>query len=144
MLNGSFVTQLKPAFRDIVRFPMMHSPQPFPRQRSMRVKLSGSILALVSLDNQRQLRVPLHQLSLNGGLLRLAEPLEAATVEMMFHIGSSTLRARAETLFPMWATQGCLQPFRFARLRDQERQMLEANLCSLLGIPRVVQQASPV
>jgi hypothetical protein len=123
---------------------MMHSPQPFPRQRSMRVKLSGSILALVSLDNQRQLRVPLHQLSLNGGLLRLAEPLEAATVELMFHIGSSTLRARAETLFPMWATQGCLQPFRFARLRDQERQMLESNLCSLLGIPRVVKQASSV
>lgn len=110
----------------------------------MRVKLSGSILAVVSLDNQRQMRVPLHQLSLNGGLLRLTEPLEAATIELMFHIGSSTLRARAETLFPMWATQGCLQPFRFARLRDQERQMLESNLCSLLGIARPVQEPARV
>jgi hypothetical protein len=111
---------------------MTYAVQPYPRQRSIRVKLSGSILALIVLDHQRQLRAPLHQLSLNGGLLSLAEPLETPTVELMFHIGSSTLRARAETLFPMWATQGCLQPFRFAGLEDRQRRTLELDLHSLL------------
>jgi len=115
---------------------MTYAAQPYPRKRSIRVKLSGSVLALIVLDNQRQLRAPLHQLSLNGGLLSLAQPLETPTVELMFHIGSSTLRARAETLFPMWATQGCLQPFRFAGLDDRQRQILELDLHSLLGTSR--------
>ena len=120
---------------------MTCAPQPYPKQRSMRVKFSGSVLALIVLDNQRQLRARLHQLSLNGGLLCLPQPLETATVELMFHIGSSTLRARAETLFPMWATQGCLQPFRITGLHAHERLMLESDLHSLLGIPHAATDA---
>ena len=112
---------------------MTYAAQPYPRQRSVRVKLSGSILALIVLDNQRQLRAPLHQLSLNGGLLSLAEPLETPTVELMFHIGSSTLRARAETLSPMWATQGCLQPFAFIDLQDHDREKLQEDLQKFLN-----------
>jgi len=31
-------------------------------------------------------------------------------------------------LFPMWATQGCLQPFEFTDLADDDRLKLEADL----------------
>jgi hypothetical protein len=38
-------------------------------------------------------------------------------------------------LFPMWATQGCLQPFEFADLGEEDRQKLEADLHQLLSCP---------
>jgi hypothetical protein len=37
-------------------------------------------------------------------------------------------------LFPMWATKGCLQPFRFKDLDDETRASLEEDLNSLLKI----------
>jgi hypothetical protein len=36
-------------------------------------------------------------------------------------------------LFPMWATQGWLQPFRFVELTDVSRDALAANLKSYTG-----------
>jgi len=36
-------------------------------------------------------------------------------------------------LFPMWATQGCLQPFEFADLREEDRQKLESDLQHFLA-----------
>jgi hypothetical protein len=36
--------------------------------------------------------------------------------------------------FPMWATKGCLQPFRFKDLDDGIRASLEDDLNSLLNI----------
>jgi len=36
-------------------------------------------------------------------------------------------------LFPMWATQGCLQPFEFADLGEDDRLKLKADLEKLLG-----------
>ena len=35
-------------------------------------------------------------------------------------------------LFPMWATKGCLQPFRFKDLEDAVRGSLEEDLKILL------------
>ena len=110
------------------------SPQLYSRARAPRVKLAGSVLALLRLENCRQVQARLHQLSITGGLLHLPEPLEEqVTVEIMFHLGSTTVRARAETIFPMWATQGCLQPFRFTELPDHERHGLDNDLQRLLG-----------
>ena len=78
--------------------------------RATRVKLLGSILALVLLENGRQIRARLNQLSLNGGLLSLESPLdEGIRVTVLFHVGLTSMRCRAQMLFPMWATQGCLQ-----------------------------------
>jgi hypothetical protein len=37
-------------------------------------------------------------------------------------------------LFPMWATQGCLQPFRFKDISDETRASLEKDLIALLMI----------
>lgn len=102
-------------------------------QRSSRVKLGGSILALVLLENGRQIRAKLHQLSGNGGLLHMDKPLdEAIKVEVLFHVGTTSFRTPAEMLFPMWATKGCLQPFRFVQLSELERTQLSQELDTLL------------
>lgn len=103
-------------------------------RRAPRVKLSGTVLALLRLDNGREVRARLHQLSFTGGLLHLDKPMdEGVKVEVMFHIGDSTIRNRAVMLFPMWATQGCLQPFEFADLEEADRCKLESDLQKFLS-----------
>ena len=102
-------------------------------KRGARVKLGGSVLALLQLQNRRQIRTRLSQLSANGGLLQLEKPLdEGIVVEVLFHVGSTTVRSQAQMLFPMWATKGCLQPFRFKDLEDATRASLEEELNGLL------------
>ena len=113
-------------------------------QRGTRVKLGGSILALVLLENGRQIRARLNQLSLNGGLLSLEKPLdESIRVTLLFHIGVTSVRCRAQMLFPMWATQGCLQPFRLLELSDESRDSLSRELEALVraGAPEVEEEA---
>jgi hypothetical protein len=108
-------------------------PRSYMRQRSARVKFLGSLLALVQLDNGSHLRVPVHQLSANGGLLNMADPLgESVHVEVALHVGSTTVRSQAEMLYPMWATRGCLQPFRFTGLPTKQQARLQQDLESLL------------
>jgi hypothetical protein len=101
--------------------------------RAPRVKLAGTVLSLVRLENGRQTRGKLHQLSITGGLLHLDKPLdEGIKVELIFHVGESTVRTQARMLFPMWATQGYLQPFEFADLDDEDRCNLRVDLQRLL------------
>ena len=103
-------------------------------RRAPRVKLAGTILALIRLENGRQIRARLHQLSFTGGLLHLEQPLdEGIKAEVMFHVGGSTIRSKAAMLFPMWATQGCLQPFEFANLGEDDRLKLKVDLEKFLG-----------
>jgi hypothetical protein len=98
-------------------------------QRGPRVKLGGSILALVLLENGRQIRARMSQLSVNGGLVSVAQPLnEGISVTILFHLGCTSIRCRAKVLFPMWATQGYLQPFRFVDLTDASRASLNREL----------------
>jgi hypothetical protein len=102
--------------------------------RPFRVKLRGSVLALVRLPNRRSVRAAFHQLSTSGGIIHLEKPLdEKLQVELIFHIGEDTIRGKAQMLFPMWATQGWMQPFRFLDLSDANRDTLDANLKSFLG-----------
>lgn len=102
-------------------------------QRGNRVKLGGSLLALVLLENGRQIRSRLSQLSVNGGLLSLEKPLdESIRVTVLFHVGLTSIRCRAQMLFPMWATQGCLQPFRLLELSDEDRSALARELQGLV------------
>jgi hypothetical protein len=111
---------------------MSQAPQMQREKRGARVKLGGSVLALLQLQNRRQIRTRLSQLSANGGLLQLEKPLdEGIVVEVLFHVGSTTVRSRAQMLFPMWATKGCLQPFRFKDLEDAMRVSLEEELNAL-------------
>jgi hypothetical protein len=103
-------------------------------ERPFRVKLRGSVLALLRLPNRRDVRSAIHQLSVTGGVVHLEKPLdENLTVEMIFHMGGSTIRAKAQLLFPMWATQGWMQPFRFLELPDESRAKLSEGLTSLVG-----------
>jgi len=112
--------------------------------RGSRVKLGGSILALVLLENGRQIRGRMNQLSVNGGLLSLEHPLdEGIKVTVVFHVGVTSIRCRAHMLFPMWATQGCLQPFRFVELPEADRTSLNRELEALVraGAPQEEEEA---
>jgi hypothetical protein len=103
------------------------------RARAPRVKLGGAVLSLMRLENGRELRGRLHALSTTGGLMQVDTPLnEGIKVVLVFHVGQITIRAKARMLFPMWATHGCLQPFQFDGLRQEEVRKLEANLKTLL------------
>jgi hypothetical protein len=114
---------------------MSPAPQIQREKRGARVKLGGSVLALLQLQNRRQIRARMSQLSANGGLLQLDAPIdEGVVVEILFHVGTTTVRNKAEMLFPMWATQGCLQPFRFKDIPDEIRASLEQDLIALLKI----------
>ena len=102
-------------------------------QRGSRVKLGGSILALVLLENGRQIRARMSQLSVNGGLVSLENPLdEGIPVTVLFHLGCTSVRSRAQMIFPMWATKGCLQPFRFLELPETSRLSLSRELETLV------------
>lgn len=102
--------------------------------RPFRVKLRGSVLVLMRLPNKRSVRAAFHQLSTSGGVIHLEKPLdEKLVVEMIFHINESTIRSKAQMLFPMWATQGWMQPFRFVELQDASREILDTSLKSFLG-----------
>jgi hypothetical protein len=104
--------------------------------RPFRVKLRGSVLVLVRLPNRRSIRAAFHQLSTSGGVIHLEKPLdEKLEVELIFHIREATLRGKAQMLFPMWATQGWMQPFRFVELTDANRETLDTKLRSFVGEP---------
>jgi hypothetical protein len=105
-----------------------------PVARPFRVKLRGSVLVLVRLPNKRAVRAAIHQLSTSGGVIHLEKPLdEKLEVEMIFHIDKATIRSKAQMLFPMWATQGWMQPFRFVDLPEHSREILDTKLKTFLG-----------
>lgn len=105
-----------------------------PVDRPFRVKLRGSVLTLVRLPNKRSVRGAFHQLSISGGVIHLEKPLdEKLEVELIFHLRETTIRGKAQMLFPMWATQGWMQPFRFLDLSESNRETLDISLKSFLG-----------
>lgn len=102
--------------------------------RPFRVKLRGSVLVLLRLPNRRDVRAAIHQLSVTGGVVHLEKPLdEKLEVQVIFHLNGIAIREKAQMLFPMWATQGWMQPFRFLELTGEGRETLDAGLKSLIG-----------
>ena len=111
-----------------------NAPQSKAFERPFRVKLRGSVLVLVRLPNKRSVRAAIHQLSTSGGVIHFEKPLdEKLEVELIFHLQKATIRGKAQMLFPMWATQGWMQPFRFVNLAESSRQVLDEKLKSFLG-----------
>src|SRR5579862_3603143 len=103
-------------------------------ERPFRVKLRGSLLVLVRLPNKRSLRAAFHQLSISGGVIHVEKPLdEKLEVELIFHIRETTIRSKAQMLFPMWATQGWMQPFRFIELSEENLKNLNEGLKTFVG-----------
>lgn len=75
----------------------------------------------------------LHMISVSGGQVKISKPLdEGIRVTLVFHIGGTSLRVKAKMLFPMWATNGWLQPFQFVDLTDEDREQLQSELKALL------------
>ena len=102
--------------------------------RPFRVKLRGSVLVLMRLPNKRDVQGKIHQLSITGGMIHLEKPLdEKLEVELIFHIREATIRSKAQMLFPMWATQGWMQPFRFKDISHESRETLDKILKSFVG-----------
>jgi hypothetical protein len=103
-------------------------------RRPFRVKLRGSVLVLMRLPNKRDVQGKFHQLSITGGMIHVEKPLdEKLEVELIFHIREATIRSKAQMLFPMWATQGWMQPFRFKDLSEESRETLDKVLKSFVG-----------
>jgi len=114
--------------------PAENKPVAITQPRPFRVKLRGSVLMLVRLPNKRSVRAAIHQLSTSGGVIHLEKPLdEKLEVEMIFHISKATIRGKAQMLFPMWATQGWMQPFRFVDLPENSREILDEKLKTFVG-----------
>lgn len=117
----------------------MPAAHPFKAQRSPRVKLLGSVLALLRFDDGQQIRARIHQLSSNGGVLQTRDALcNGASIRLIFHVRSATLQTAAEMLPPMWCTSGNLQPFRFLHLTEAERFNLGRDISLLLRRSSVI------
>ena len=97
--------------------------------RQHRVKLLGSVLAIVQINDDRLVRARMHQLSLSGGVLQIPDALEeSANVRLIFQLGSTTMRTEAQMMGPMWSTRAYLQPFRFTGLGVEDRERLGRDL----------------
>ena len=65
--------------------------------------------------------------------MHVEQPLdEKLEVELIFHLGETTIREKAQIMFPMWATQGWLQPFRFIDVPEERKNILHTSLSSFV------------
>ena len=104
-----------------------------PRRRAPRVSLRESISAVIRLENGRQVRAKLRQLSITGGLLDLAGCLEErAWVDLTIYLSSGPVRTTAEMMFPLRADGIYLQPFRFTSVGAEELHALDREVTGLL------------
>src|ERR1700680_3631173 len=139
LADPAFVICATSMRRDIVEIVMADFPHPRRKIRAPRVNLWGNVSATIQLENGRQLWAKTLRISITGGLLELATRLdEGVTVSLTVHLGPRTVRGKAAMLFPMCATQGYLQPFRFTDLRNEECLALQNE------IGRLLKPATPV
>lgn len=104
---------------------MTHFPQTNPTSRPPRVRLNGSVQALVMLEDGRRAKAKLQTVSVTGGLLRLGRALgQGDFVEVAFQVQAGSVRGMAEMLTAIPSTDGALQPFRFIAMGDDEHRAL--------------------
>ena len=114
---------------------MTYFPQLNPATPAKRLKIGGSVVVAIRPQGDRQpVRAKLHELSATGGLLILSKAIEqGAFVEVAFQTSQGKVRGMAELLSPRReSTSGCLQPFRFVALDDQDHSRLRMAMESLL------------
>jgi hypothetical protein len=114
---------------------MTYFPQPNPANPARRVKVDGSIVAAIRSEGTEPVPAKLHDLSATGGLLLMSRPLEPGDfVEVALQTTKGTVRGMAEVLVAKRAsTSGCLQPFRFVAMDDENHSRLRMALESLLN-----------
>jgi hypothetical protein len=90
--------------------------------------------AAIRLDDGQRTRGKLQTISVTGGLLLLGQPLsEGDFVEIAFQTRSGPVQGMAEMLTPLNKfTKGCLQPFRFIALGDDDHRKLRMALDSVV------------
>jgi hypothetical protein len=121
---------------------MSYFPQLNPVNRARRVKIGGSVLVAIRSEGTQPVRAKLHELSATGGLLILSKALEQGEfVEVAFRTSKGTVHGMAELpATRCGSSSGCLQPFRFVALDDEDHTRLRMALESLLdqttvGVP---------
>lgn len=109
---------------------MTHFPQPNSTKRATRVKFGGSVLVAIRSEISGAVRAKLHVLSTTGGLFILAKPLEPGDfVQVTLQTSQGAIRGMAELLQPTRkSTSGCLQPFRFVALDDEDHSRLRQTM----------------
>jgi hypothetical protein len=120
-------------FRATVEPPLFPSPQYRQQRRAPRASLHGRVSAIIQLENGRKLPVRLHQLSVTGGLLEIANCLdERIKINLTIPFASGTVCPKAEMLFPMRSSPGYLQPFRIIRMSAEDLQLMDREITEIL------------
>jgi hypothetical protein len=110
--------------------------------RAPRITVPEGSFATIELENGRHIPAKLKRVSLTGGLLDLAIYVdERLAVSLTLPVGSSTVQARAELLFPMRTMIGYLQPFRFTSVHEEQLHALNREITELLKHARSAQAA---
>jgi len=111
---------------------MTHFPQPHPQHRATRIQLGDFAPALVKLEDGQRTKAKLHTVSVNGGLLQLANALEEGDfVEVSFQTTSGPVHGMAEMLHPRQiSANAILQAFRFVALEDSDHSTLSLTVTS--------------
>ena len=111
-------------------------------QPSAPREVGGSVAVTIRSEDGQPVRAQLHDLSATGGLLILSQAFEQGDfVELAFQTSQGKIHGLAEVLAARRElTSGCLQPFRFVALEDEDRNRLSMALDSLLdqtmvGVP---------
>jgi c-di-GMP-binding flagellar brake protein YcgR len=122
---------------------MTYFPQPNPAKRARRVKLPGSVVVAVRSEGSQPVRAKLHELSATGGLLVLSKAFEQGDfVEVAFQTSQGIVRGMAELLSARCESKsGCMQPFRFVALDDEDHTRLRMTLESLVD-QTIIHQAA--
>jgi hypothetical protein len=114
---------------------MTFFPHPDPANPARRLKVGSSVVVAIRSEGIQSVRGKLHEVSATGGLLLLSKALEQGEfVEMAFQTSKGTVHGTAELLSARCeSTSGCLQPFRFVALDDEDHTRLRVALESHLG-----------
>ena len=124
---------------------MTHFPQPHPERRAARVQLGGSVQAAIRSEDGERARGKLQTISVTGGLLALVKPMDHGDfIEIAFPTRSGSVHGMAEMLTPTRELKdGCLQPFRFIALGDDDHRKLRMAVDSVMDSNFLGSQAKP-
>jgi hypothetical protein len=101
----------------------MFLPRRQPTPRATRVHFTERTPAVLRLGDGRRVSGKLKVVSLTGGLLSVAHPVDTGSnAKLMFLTGAGMVIGSAEMLSPLSWT---LQPFRFAGLADDDQDRLK-------------------
>jgi hypothetical protein len=105
---------------------MSYFPKPKRGKRAHRLRLGGSIAVAIRSGDSQSIRATLCELSVTGGLLLLSKALKCGEfVELAFSTSKGTVHGMAEFLAARSkSTSGCLQPFKFIALADEDHTRL--------------------